>query len=400
MSKNRGKLSNADLEALPAGLHPDQRGLYLQVSASGAARSWLFRYRFGGRIRHMGLGGLEKVTLPQARAEHKKWLTVLWAKLDPIAERDRKTAAEHVAGLTFETVAAEYIAIQLPSWRSEKHGEGQQSALKRLAYPTLGALPIAAVTRQDILATLQPIWLGVPKTAYRLRQLLAAIFDHAISKDYVIANPADWRVLKDALPRRGKISRVQHFAAMNYRDIPDFVADLRGTQGITARALEFLILTGCRTGEVRKARWSEFDLDKGLWTIPAVKTKSGREHRVPLCARAVEIVRSMTGLHDDWVFCPRRREPLSEAALLGSLRRKSDSRETVHGFRSSFRDWVSEQTTFGRDLAELAIGHVVGDQTERSYARSDQLEKRIPLMDAWARYIAGEAEPAQLRAVS
>jgi integrase len=399
MAKNRGKLSNADLESLPAGLHPDQRGLYLQVAASGA-RSWLFRYRFAGRIRHMGLGGLEKVPLPQARAEHKKWLTVLWAKLDPIAERDRKAAAEFVAGLKFETVAAEYIAIQLPSWRSEKTSKGLQSALKRLAYPTLGALPIAAITRQDILATLQPIWLDIPKTAFRLRALIAAIFDYAISKNYIEKNPADWRALKDALPRKGKITSVKHFAAMNYRDLPDFVAELREVQGVSARALEFLILTGTRTSEVRLARWAEFDLDKALWVIPSERRKKGGTLRVPLCDRAVEIVRSMAGLHDDWVFSPRRREPLSEAALLASLRRKSNSRETVHGFRSSFRDWVSEQTNFGRDLAELAIGHVVGDQTERSYARSDQLEKRVTLMDAWARYIAGEAEPAKLRAVS
>jgi integrase len=368
----KAKLSNVDLEALPAGLHHDQRGLYLQVSATGA-RSWLFRYRHRGRIRHMGLGGLDKVTLPQARAEHKKWLPVLWAKLDPIAERDRKIAAEHVDGLKFGTLAADYIAVQKPSWRSDKTSETQQGLLKRYAYPTLAELPIATITRQDVLATLQPIWLDIPKSAARLRALIAAIFDYAISKGYIDKNPADWRTLKDALPRRGKVAATKHHAAMNYRDLPNFMADLREVRGISARALEFLILTATRTGETRKARWEEFDLDKAVWTIPPHRRKRGGTLRVPLCPRAVEIARSMIGLHDEWVFCPRRREPLS-----------------------SFRDWVSEQTKFGRDLAELALGHAVGDTTERSYARSDQLENRVPLMTAWGRYVAGETEPVRL----
>jgi integrase len=395
----KAKLSNVDLEALPAGLHHDQRGLYLQVSATGA-RSWLFRYRYRGRIRHMGLGGLDKVTLPQARAEHKKWLPVLWAKLDPIAERDRKIAAEHVDGLKFGTLAADYIAVQKPSWRSDKTGETLQSLLTRYAHPTLGELPIAAISRQDILATLQPIWLDVPKSALRLRALIAAIFDFAISKNYVDKNPADWRTLKDALPRRGKVAATKHFAAMNYRDIPNFMSDLREVRGTSARALEFLILTVTRTGETRKARWEEFDLENAVWTIPPHRRKRGGTLRVPLCARAVEIVRSMIGLHDEWVFCPRRREPLSSSSMLECLRRQIDGADSVHGFRSSFRDWVSEQTKFGRDLAELALGHQVGDTTERSYARSDQLDNRVPLMAAWGRYVAGEAEPVLLRAVS
>jgi integrase len=391
----KAKLSNVDLEALAAGLHHDQRGLYLQVSATGA-RSWLFRYRHRGRIRHMGLGGLDKVALSQARAEHKKWLPVLWAKLDPIAERDRKLAAEHVDGLKFEALAAEWIAVQKPSWRSAKTGDGITSLLKTYAYPTLGALPIAAITRQDVLATLQPIWLDIPKTALRLRAKVAAIFDYAISKGHLDRNPADWRTLKDALPRRGKVRATKHFVAMNYRDVPDFVTELRATRGISARALEFLILTGTRTGEVRKARWEEFDLDRAMWTVPPERRKKEGTLRVPLCARAVEIVRSMAGLHDEWVFSPRRRAPLSESSMLECMRRKIDSADTVHGMRSTFRDWVSDQTSFGRDLAELAIGHVIGDDTERSYARSDQFEKRVPLMDAWARYVAGQSEPVRL----
>jgi integrase len=391
----KAKLSNVDLEALPAGLHHDQRGLYLQVSAAGG-RSWLFRYRYRNRIRHMGLGGLEKVTLPQARAEHKKWLAVLWGKLDPIAERDRKIAAEHVDGLRFTTLAAEYIAVQKPSWRSEQTSEDLLAMLTRYAYPKIGDLPIATITRQDILGTLQPIWLDIPKSAFRLRALIAAIFDYAISKDYIDRNPADWRTLKDALPRRGKVAATKHHAAMNYRDIPDFMADLREVRGISARALEFLILTATRTGEARRARWEEFDLERAVWTIPPHRRKRGGTLRVPLCARAVEIVRSMIGLHDVWVFCPRLGKPLAESSMLECLRRQIDGADSVHGFRSSFRDWVSDQTKFGRDLAELALGHVVGDTTERSYARSDQLENRVALMTAWGRYVAGETEPVRL----
>jgi integrase len=187
---------------------------------------------------------------------------------------------------------------------------------------------------------------------------------------------------------------------MNYRDIPSFMADLREVRGVSTRALEFLILTVTRTGETRKARWEEFDLEKAVWTIPPHRRKRGGTLRVPLCPRAVEIVRSMIGLHDEWVFCPRRREPLSSSSMLECLRRQIDGADSVHGFRSSFRDWVSEQTKFGRDLAELALGHAIGDTTERSYARSDQLDNRVPLMAAWGRYVAGEAEPALLRAVS
>jgi hypothetical protein len=208
--KTEKLLSKVDLSALPAGNHHDGKGLYLAVTTAGS-RSWIFRYRFGAKIRHMGLGSLEKVSLPEARAEHRKWLPVLWSKLDPIGERDRAEQERQIAGLKFRDVAAEYLALQSPSWRCEQHAEQQKSVLDRLAYPTLGDLPIAAITKVEILATLQPIWLEITTTAYRLRTLIAGIFDYAISKGYVERNPADWRLLKDALPRRGKVAPVQHF---------------------------------------------------------------------------------------------------------------------------------------------------------------------------------------------
>ncbi|OQP84604.1 integrase [Rhizobium rhizosphaerae] len=366
------------------GRHGDGGGLYLVVDKSGARR-WVFLYRRDDRLREMGLGGLNSVPLARARELAAEARANLQAGVDPIeAKRNAPVAVP-----TFGEEADDFIDAMAPQFRNAKHLDQWKMTLKLYAAP-LRAKPVDRITTADILEVLKPIWLTKPETASRVRGRIERVLDAAKAKGHRTGeNPAVWRGhLANLLPKRKKLSRGHH-AAMPYEDLPAFLADLRNRDGIAARALEFTILAAARSGETFGATWREINLEAALWIIPADRMKAGREHRVPLTARAVEILTELSALSagpDAYVF-PGQREgrPLSVMAM-DMLLRRMDVDFTVHGFRSSFRDWAGEETAFPREVAEAALAHVVGDQTERAYRRGDALEKRRKLMAAWANY--------------
>jgi integrase len=366
------------------GRHSDGGGLYLVVDKSGAKR-WVFLYRRDGVLREMGLGGLKAVSLARARELAGEARANLQAGVDPIAAK--KSAPVNIP--TFGEEADDFIDAMAPQFRNAKHLDQWKMTLKIYAAP-LRPKRVDQIATADVLEVLKPIWLTKPETAARLRGRIERVLDAAKAKGHRRGeNPALWRGhLANLLPRRKKLSRGHH-AAMPYEDVPAFFADLREREGIAARALEFTILTAARTGETFGATWREIDLEAALWSIPADRMKAAREHRVPLTPRAVEILTELTELStgpDAYVF-PGQKEgrPLSVMAMDMLLRRMNVD-FTVHGFRSSFRDWSGNETAFARELAEAALAHVVGDETERAYRRSDALEKRRKLMIAWANY--------------
>ncbi len=371
------------------GRHGDGGGLYLVVDKSGAKR-WVFLYRRDGTLREMGLGGLKAVTLARARELAGQARANLQAGVDPIAAKNNAP----VVVPTFGEEADDFIVAMGPQFRNAKHLDQWKMTLKVYAAP-LRTKRVDEVSTADVLEVLKPIWLTKPETAARLRGRIERVLDAAKVRGHRSGeNPALWRGhLDKLLPKRRKLTRGHH-AAMPYGDVAAFVADLRKREAMAARALEFTILTAARSGETFGATWKEIDLDAALWTVPAERMKAGREHRVPLTPRAVEILNELAGLGagpDAYVF-PGQREgrPLSTMAMDMILRRmKVDI--TVHGFRSSFRDWAGEETPFPRDVAEAALAHVVGDQTERAYRRGDALEKRRKLMLAWADFCENTA---------
>jgi integrase len=375
-----------------AGRHSDGGGLYLVVSPSGS-RKWLFIYRSAGKQREMGLGsaaGAGSVSLADARAQAADCRAVLARGGDPIeARREQAGPASGPKVPTFGAFADQYIAAHRSSWRNEKHVGQWQTTLSTYAEPIRGKL-VDEVTREDVLAILKPIWTEKNETASRLRGRIEVVLDAAKAEGLRTGeNPAAWKGnLKHSLPKRQKLQRGHH-PAMAYEKVPAFVQALRMREATAARALEFLIFTAARSGEVLGARWSEIDLERGIWTLPAIRMKAGREHRVPLSARAMEILQEMAALREsDLVFPGRGGRPLSNMAMEMLLRRMKVGNVTVHGFRSSFRDWAAEETPFAREIAEAALAHVVGDMTERAYRRGDALEKRRQLMQAWDRYLS------------
>lgn len=379
------KLSARGVTAITKpGRHGDGGGLYLVVDKSGAKR-WVFLYRREGTLREMGLGGLKAVSLARARELAAEARVNLQAGIDPITAKNNAP----VAVPTFGEEADDFIDAMGPQFRNAKHLDQWKMTLKVYAAP-LRSKRVDQIATADVLEVLKPIWLTKPETAARLRGRIERVLDAAKAKGHRSGqNPALWRGhLDNLLPKRRKLSRGHH-AAMPYERVPAFVADLRERDAMAPRALEFTILTAARTGETFGAIWREIDLEAAIWTIPRERMKAGREHRVPLTDRAVEILTELSELStgpDAYVFPGQKKgRPLSVMAMDMILRRM-DIEFTVHGFRSSFRDWAGEETSFPREVAEAALAHVVGDETERAYRRGDALEKRRKLMIAWANY--------------
>jgi len=395
MARSEKRLTAKQVAGATApGSYADGGGLTLEVDVKGR-RAWVWRYRRAGRRREMGLGPAHEVGLAEARAERDRWRATLRGGVDPIDERGRMATTLAPAIATFGEVADAYIAEHRASWLNPKHADQWAMTLREYAKPIRGK-PVGEVTTQDILGVLKPIWQSVPETASRLRGRLEVILDAARAAGHIpeaASNPARWRGhLDKLLARRTRRSR-GHFAAMPWLDVPAFVAALRAESSISALALEFTILTGARSGETRLAAPAEFDLDAGVWIVPAARMKAGRAHAVPLTARVVEIVRELREAfpHSPFVFPSLRkpRAPVSDMTLTAFLRRRG-LEFTTHGFRSSFRDWVWEATNFPRDLAEAALAHGLTDQTEAAYRRGGALERRRELMDAWANFIGGQ----------
>jgi integrase len=378
-------------------MYPDGGGLYLQVS--GGSRSWIFRFASAGRTRYMGLGSLGAVTLSEARQKAGEARRLLSAGEDPIAARDAQHAAaraQAATAMTFRQCAEAYMADHRVGWRSARHAAQWINTLRAYAFPIFGDLPVAVVDVGLVLKVLRPIWQAKTETASRLRGRIEVVLSWARTQGYRSGeNPAAWRGhLENLLPPRRKVRQVKHLPALPYGEIGNFMATLRvAEQGVVARALEFLILTAARTGEVLGATWSEVDLQAGIWTIPAERMKGGREHRVPLSAASLAILRAMSAIRmSDYLFPGRGPgRPLNGRALLDLLARMGRSAITVHGFRASFRSWAAEQTYYPREICEQALGHIVGSSVERAYQRSDVIDRRRKLMDEWARLCATPA---------
>jgi len=373
------RLSARAVAALTApGRHADGGGLYLLVKASGA-KSWVFMWSRQGRQREMGLGSILGVALAVAREKAAEARVDLAAGRDPLGTRDR------LKGKTFGDLADAHVRSMSPQWRNPKHVAQWIMTLTKYAAP-LRPKTAAAITTDDVLDVLRPLWETKPETASRVRGRIEAVLDAAKAQGLRTGdNPARWRGhLDQLLPRRAKLSRGHH-AAIKIDDVPSFMVSLGKTSGIAALALRFTVLTAARTGEAIGATWSEFDLDKGLWTVPAERMKAGREHRVPLSAAAIALVKSLREFsRGDFLFPglkPGR--PISNMAMDKSVR-DAGLDFTVHGFRSTFKDWATERTSFPHELSEMALAHTIKDKTEAAYRRGDMLEKRRELMEAWA----------------
>lgn len=382
-----------------SGLYCDGGGLYLQVTASGS-KTWIFRFRspLTRKLRDMGLGPLHSVGLPEAREKAAAQRAALLSRLDPIEAREeenRRKAMEAAKANTFSQCAASYIESHKAGWRNMKHAEQWTNTLETYADPVIGPLPVQEVDTGLVLKILEPIWSMKPETASRLRGRIENILDWAKARGYRAGeNPARWKGhLNQLLPALSKKHRVKHHVAMPFPEVGAFVAKLRGLSGVSARCLEFTILTAARTGEAINAKPREFDLGNATWTVPASRMKAKKEHRVPLSPRAVEIVREMSMLGQDYLFpSTRKGKSLSNMAMLNLLDRMG-AEVTVHGFRSSFRDWAAEHTAFPHEVCEAALAHTITNATEAAYRRSDLFEKRRRLMAAWTDFMDSPSLP-------
>jgi integrase len=393
MARTIGKLTALAVQrAKPRGYYGDGGGLFLQVSATGA-KSWVFRFKEAGRLHEMGLGPVHTVGLAEARERARECRRMRLDGLDPIASRKAaRTQAKLDAAkaMTFQQCAERYIAAHRAGWRNGKHRDQWSSTLATYVNPIFGALPVQAIDTALVMKAIEPIWSEKPETASRVRGRIEAILDWATARAFRAGeNPARWRGhLENLLPKRAKVRRVKHHAALPFAEIGAFMAELRQQEGAAGRALQFAILTAGRTGEVIGARWDEVDLAEQLWTVPAARMKAGKEHRVPLSDAALAILEDLQKVrHGDFVFPGGRAgRSISNMAMAMTLRRMGRRELTVHGFRSTFRDWASERTGFPREVAEMALAHTVADAVERAYRRGDLFQKRRQLMGAWAKF--------------
>jgi integrase len=378
-------------------MHADGGGLWLQITLSKDGnhrnRSWIFRYTAGNRTREMGLGSLITVSLAEAREAALQCRKQRLAGIDPIDARNAQRATLAVANvkiLTFDECADRYIEAHRAGWRSEKHAAQWPATLGKYASPIFGKLPVDKVDTALVMQMLEPLWARAPETGNRLRGRVEQILDWAIARGYRTGtNPAAWRGhLSKLLPSHRKVRRVVHHPAMPYRDVPEFLADLRQRTGTAPRALELLILTASRSGEVLGMTWGEVDLTEKVWTVPPGRMKGNCEHRVPLSARCIEVLEEMQAVQQGpYVFPGRSGDaPLWGMSFSYLLKSMSRNEVTAHGFRSSFRDWCGEQTNFPREIAEAALAHQIGSAVELAYRRGDALAKRRRLMDAWSDY--------------
>jgi integrase len=398
MARLVGRLKALEVSRIhKPGLYPDGGGLYLQITGQEArARSWLYRYRFAGRERQMGLGSLSVVGLSEARTKAGEARRLRATGVDPIearraaSERIRLDAARTV---TFRECAEAFVGAKRGGWHS-RHAHDLLVSLERHAYPVLGSLPVGGIDTTLVLKVLEPIWTTKTETASRVRGRIEAVLDFAKVRGHREGeNPARWRGhLDHLLPRPSRVKRVIHRAALPYAELGAFMARLAHETSVAVRALEFTILTGARSDETLHATWDEIDLANKIWTVPASRMKSGKEHRVPLSDAALACLSAMhllAGEGPSLVFPGSRAgRPLAPVAMRRVLAELDRSDLTVHGFRSSFRDWAAETTHFPNEMVEMALAHAVGSKVEAAYRRGDMFDKRRELMDAWASFLA------------
>ena len=382
-------LSARKVETATPGKHGDGRGLFLLVKPSGA-RSWVLRYQVHGRRRDLGLGAYPDVTLLIARERALDARRLIANGEDPIAKKRQAKPK------TFKDAALELIESKRPGWKNAKHAAQWTSTLETYVFPKIGPVQMARVETADVIAALKPIWAEKPETANRVRQRIEAVLDYATALGLRAGdNPARWRGhLDHLLPKPTKVRAVKHHPALPHAEIAGFMGDLSNRTGVGARALAFTILTAARSGETRGMTWSEVDFENQIWTIPAQRMKAGKEHRVPLSDAALAQLGTRRD-NDALVFESEAKpgKPISDMSMTAVLRRMGHGGITVHGFRSTFRDWAGETTGFPREVIELALAHGIKDKAEAAYARSDLFDKRRKLMNAWANTATTQNRP-------
>jgi integrase len=392
----------------PVGFHCDGGGLYLSVKplkagGEGVSRSWIFRYRRAGRLRDLGLGPITTVGLAAARERARGARQGLLDGIDPIEERQAARVAAAVTAarrMTFEQCAESYIEANRSGWKNEKHAGQWRATLLNYAYPVIGSLPVDVVETLHVMQILQPVWNTKTETASRVRGRIEKVLDRAKALKLRSGdNPARWTGhLDQLLPKRSQVAPVEHHEALPYAELPQFMTELRRLDSLSARALEFTILTAARTGDTIGAVRSEIDRKEGLWTVPAgrLKGKKGarmRDHVVPLSDRALQILEGLSEGPSEYLFANDDGSPLSNMAMLECLRGLRPGL-TVHGCRSTFKDWCSEVTAFPNEMSEMALAHAVADKVEAAYRRGDMREKRRRLMDDWATFANRPASSA------
>ena len=407
MARQIHKLSPAAVKNAKPGMHLDGGNLYLQATkaADGSiSRSWIFRYTLNGRSRHMGLGSLQSVSLSEAREAAAQARRQLESGTDPIAARDASRAAAAAANakqISFDECASAYVAAHRAGWRNVEHARQWKTTLATYASPVIGRLSVRDIDTGLVLMVLEPIWRNRTETASRLRGRIESVLDWARVRGYRSGeNPARWRGhLDHLLPRRSKVQRVKHLPALPYQQLPALLKRIQAHKSVAARAPEFTIFHGSPNwrGALRDAGRNT----NGVWVVPGHRMKSGREHRVPLCGRAVEIINKLAPLPGPFIFSGRN-GAIGQKVMLHLLREHGGAGATVHGFRSAFRDWAAETTGFSADVIEAALAHGHSDKTVAAYARGDLFVKRRRLMDAWADYCLhgkahAEVVPLRLR---
>jgi integrase len=377
-----------------ARVYADGGGLYLQVTpgTGRTSKSWIYRYASATGERFMGLGSLDTVSLAEAREKATECRRLRERGIDPIDARDAQRASaavERAKAMTFDQCAQQYIAAHRAGWRNPKSLSQWTNSLATYVSPVFGNLPVGSVDVGLVIKAIEPIWPTKPETASRIRGRIESVLDWAAARGFRdVDNPARWKGrLENLFPRRSKVRAVKHHAALPYVEIGDFIRALREQDSVGARALEFAVLTAARTGEVIGANWSEIDLKSKMWTVPGNRMKGNREHRVPLSDAAVAVLRRMHALREnDYVFPGDQRVTLSNMVLPKLLQRMGRDDLTVHGFRSTFRDWAAERTNFPNEVVEMALAHAIAGKAEAAYRRGGLFEKRRKLMDAWAAY--------------
>lgn len=403
MARQQQRLSALQVTKLTKpGLYGDGGGLTLQITATGA-KSWLFRYMIAGKPFGMGLGPTHTVSLAEARQKALEARKLLIDGINPLADKKQNQIAAALASarmMTFDQCAEAYILAHKASWKNAKHAEQWTNTLNTYANPVFGHLPVAEIDTGLVVKCLSPIWESKTETASRLRGRIESVLGWATTSGYRTGeNPARWKGhLENLLATISKSSRTRHHPSLPWQRIGAFMAALRVREGVAARAVEFAILTACRSGEVRGARWAEFDTAGKVWTIPAERMKARREHEVPLSAAALALLESLPK-DGEIVFAGTKGQPLSDMSLTAVIRRMNGDEKpvwvdangdsvTVHGFRSSFRMWAAETTNYPREVAEHALAHQLPDAVERAYQRGSQFAKRAALMAEWAVYCA------------
>ena len=409
MAKKVERLTALQVEKAKApGLYPDGAGLYLRVGRGGA-KSWAFRFMLAGKAREMGLGGLSKVSLADARKKAVDARLLLSDGKDPLTAKSERRAAQRVEAarsMTFDDCAEAYIKAHAPGWSNPKHCQQWENTLTTYVTPVFGSVAVADVDVAMVTKVIEPVWSTKPETASRLRGRIEAVLDWAKARQFRIGeNPARWRGhLDQLLPKKSKVRKVRHHPALPYDELGAFMQDLRTQEGIAAAALEFLILTVGRTTEVIEARWRE--IESKVWTVPPERMKGDREHRVPLTSAALAVLGRMRAQGGDFIFPGLKPgKSLSNMAMLNLIGRMNgdrreaglllyvdpklnDAEATPHGFRSTFKDWARERTNFQAELSEAVLAHAIGDKTEAAYARGDLFEKRRRMMEVWAEFCA------------